>query len=53
MRDKLFLPMLYLLQKNKPAVLTPGTLSYLEEDTEHETKYPYHPAFAHGLVNGL
>jgi hypothetical protein len=25
----------------------------LEEDIDHETQHPYHPAFAAGLVNGL
>lgn len=53
LEDKTFIPMLYLLQKNKPAVLTPGTFSYLEEDIDHETYYSCHPAFANSLINGL
>ena len=49
----MFFPVLYLLQKNNPPVLKPRTLSYLEEDIDHETQYSYHPAFADVLINGL
>jgi hypothetical protein len=51
--NEMFFPVLYLLQKNNPPVLKPRTLSYLEEDIDHETQNSYHPAFVDGLINGL
>jgi hypothetical protein len=42
-----------LAAKELLAVLTPTTLSYLEEDIDHETYYSCHPAFANGLINGM